>query len=40
MCVQRDVRVVEGIYLNIVVIVTCVVASVMLFLLSNVFICT
>ena len=44
MCVQCDVRVVGGMYLNIVVIVivVCFVASVMLSLLINffVFICT
>ena len=40
MCVQRDVRVVGGMYLNTVVIVTCFVVSVMLSLLINVFICT
>ena len=33
-------RVVEGMYLNIVVIVTCFIDSVMLSLLINVFICT
>ena len=36
MCVQWDVRDVEGMYLNIVVIVVCFVASVMLSLLINV----
>ena len=40
MCVQCDVRVLGGMYLNIVVIVMCFVASVMLSLLINVFICT
>ena len=42
MCVQCDVRVVGGMYLNIVVIVivVCFVASVMLSLLIDVFICT
>ena len=30
MCVQCDVRVVEGMYLNIVIIVMCFVVSVML----------
>ena len=40
MCVQCDVRVVEGMYLNIVVIVACFVVSVMLSLFINVFICT
>ena len=40
MCVQCDVRVVGGTYLNIVVIVVCFVASDMLSLLINVFICT
>ena len=39
MCVQCDVRVVVDMYLNMVVIV-CFVASVMLSLLTNVFICT
>ena len=39
MCVQCDVRVVGGVYLNIVVIVTCFVASVVLSLLINSFIC-
>ena len=38
MCVQCDVRVVGGMYLNTVVL--CYVASVMLSLLVNVFICT
>ena len=37
MCVQCDVRVVGGMYLNIFVIVVCFIASVMLFLLINVF---
>ena len=40
MCEQCDVRVVGGMYLNIIVIVVCFVASVMLPLLMNVFICT
>ena len=40
MCVQLDVRVVEGIYLNISVTVMCFVTSVMLSHLMNVFICT
>ena len=40
MCVQCDVRVVRGMYLNIVVIVVCLVAGVMLSLLIDVFICT
>ena len=40
MCVQSDVRVVGGMYLNIVVIVVCFVASCMLSLLINIFICT
>ena len=41
MCVQCDVRVVGGMYLNIVVIAVCFVASsVMLSLLINVSICT
>ena len=40
MRVQRDVRVVEGMYLYTVVIITCFVASVMLSLLINVFIST
>ena len=39
MCVQCDVRVVGGMYLNTVVVVVCFVASVMLHLLINVFIC-
>ena len=39
MCVQCDVRLFEGMYLNIVVIVTCFVGSVMLSFLINVFIC-
>ena len=38
MCVQCDVRVVGGMYLNIVIVV-CFVASVMLSLLINVFVC-
>ena len=37
---QCDVRVVGGMYMNIVVTVVCFVASVMLSLLINVFICT
>ena len=37
MCVQCDVRVVVGMYLTIVVIVVCFVASVMLSFLLNVF---
>ena len=37
MCVQCDVRVAEGMYLNIVVTVVCFAASVMLSLLINVF---
>ena len=40
MCVQCDVRVVGGIYVNMVVIVTGFVASVILSFLINVFICT
>ena len=40
MCVQYDVRIVGSMYLNIVVIVVCFVASVMLSLLIHVFICT
>ena len=36
MCVQCDVKVVHGMYLKIVVIVKCFVASVMLSLLINV----
>ena len=40
MCVQCDVRVVGGMDLNIVIIVACFVASAMLSLLINVFICT
>ena len=40
MCAQCDVNVVGGMYLNIVVIVVCFVASVTLSLLINVFICT
>ena len=40
MCVQCDVRVEGGMYLNIVVIVVRFVASVMLPFLINVFICT
>ena len=40
MCVQCDVRVVRDMYLNIVVIVVCFVASIVLSLLINVFICT
>ena len=42
MCVQCDVRVVGGMYLNfvVIVIVVCFVASVMLSLLIDVFICT
>ena len=40
MCEQCDVRVVGGMYLNIVVTVVCLVASVMMSLLINVFICT
>ena len=40
MCVQCDVRVVGDMYLNIVVTVVCFVASLMLSLLINVFICT
>ena len=40
MCVQNDVGVVGGMYLNIVVIVVCFVASVKLSLLTNVSICT
>ena len=40
MCVQCDVGAAGGMYLNIVVIVVCFVASVMLSLLINVFICT
>ena len=39
MCVQYDVRAVGGMYLNTIVIVVCFVASVMLSLLINVFIC-
>ena len=38
MCVQCDVRVVGGMYFNIVLIVVCFVASVMLSVLINVFI--
>ena len=38
LCVYKcDVRVVGGMYLNIFVIVVCFIASVMLFLLINVF---
>ena len=37
MSVQCDVKVVGGMYLNIVVIVVCFVASVVLYLLINVF---
>ena len=40
MRVQCDVRDVRGMYLNIVVTVMCFVASLMLSLLINVFICT
>ena len=40
MCVQCDMRVAGGMYLNIVAIVVCFVASVMLSLLINVFIYT
>ena len=40
MRVLRDVRVVGGVYLNIVLTVVCFVASVMLSLLINVFIST
>ena len=40
MCVQCDVRVVGGMYLTIVVIAVCFVASVKLSLLIDVFICT
>ena len=40
MCVQCEVRVVGGMYLNIVVMVVCFFASVTLSLLINVFICT
>ena len=40
MCAQCGVRVVGGMCLNIVVIVTCFVASVILSLLITVFICT
>ena len=40
LCIQCDVRVVGGMYLNIVVIAMCFVASVMLSFLINVFICT
>ena len=40
MCVQCDVRVVKGMYLNTAVIVTCFVASNTLSLLTDVFICT
>ena len=40
MFVQCGVRVVGGIHLNIVVIVVCFVASVMLSIIINVFICT
>ena len=40
MCVQCDVRVVGDMYLNIVVIVVCFVASVMLSFFINVFIRT
>ena len=40
MCVQCDVTVAGGMCLNIVVIVVCFVASVMLSLLIHVFICT
>ena len=40
LCVQSDVRVVGGMYVNIVVIVTVFVASVILSLLINVFIYT
>ena len=40
MCVQCDVRVIGGMYLNIVAIVMCFAASVTLSLLINVFICT
>ena len=36
MCVQSDVRVVEGMYVNIVVVFTCFVAGVMLSLLITV----
>ena len=38
MCVQCDVRVIGGMYLDIVVIVVCFVASVLLSVLINVFI--
>ena len=37
MCVQCNVRVVEGMYLNSIVIVMCFVASVMLSLLIHVY---
>ena len=37
MCVQCDVGAAGGMYLNIFVIVVCFIASVMLFLLINVF---
>ena len=40
MCIQCDLRVVGGMYLNIVVIVVCSVACVMLSLLINASICT
>ena len=40
MCLQCDVRIAGGMYLNIVGMVVCFVASVMLSLLINVFICT
>ena len=40
MCVQCDVRVVGDMYLNIVVIVMCFVASGMLSLLIDIFMCT
>ena len=39
MCVQCDGRAVGGMYLNIVVVVVCFVASVMLSILINDFIC-
>ena len=40
LCIQCDVRVVGGMYLNSIVIVMCFVASVKQSLLINVFICT
>ena len=40
MHVQRDMRVVGGMYLNIVLTVVCFVASVVLSLLITVFICS